>query len=120
MNSRCDTCKMSLTGNSNENVPNEEIQNVLVCPHCDQEPCVWVENREAVVVHVQHKELSVADNYNMANNEKRRHCYQFFSRVINGVLGRGNRIPLPSCVVDGVRETYPNEEGMEHMGFLNN
>ena len=62
---------MSLRGYSNENVQNKEIHNVLVCPHCNQEPCVWIEHRENVVAHVQANEFVVADNGNMPNNEKK-------------------------------------------------
>ncbi len=45
------------------------------------------------------------------------YCYQRFSHAINGILGRGNRIDLPQCVQNMVRNTYPNENNA-YTGFI--
>ena len=39
------------------------------------------------------------------------------SGLIEGYLGCGVRKQLPECVVDGIRETFPNEDGRGYMGY---
>ena len=51
-----------------------------------------------------------------ANNVLRKFAYQESVRVIYGVMGKGNRVQLPQCVVEGVRREYPDEKDM-YMGY---
>ena len=51
-------------------------------------------------------------------NELRKACYRSFLLLWQGPLGRGKRMPLPSCVLDGVRSAFPNAEG-NYMGYHN-
>ena len=50
-------------------------------------------------------------------NVARRRLYATYVRVLHGVLGRGNRVVVPSCVKDLIREMFPDpqEEYMGHM-----
>ena len=51
-----------------------------------------------------------------SNNVMRHECYQTFMYLWKGHLGKGNRIPLPKCVLQGVRQRYPSHDGM-YMGY---
>ena len=53
----------------------------------------------------------------IGNNLIRKQCYRIVSGLIDGFLGCGNRRQLPKCVVDGIRTTFPNEDGTAYMGF---
>ena len=44
----------------------------------------------------------------------RNYCYRVFTRLFHGVLGRGNRVPIPKCVTNGIRIKYPNEDDSEN------
>ena len=46
------------------------------------------------------------------NNEVRKRCYREATLMIHHHLGQGNRKKLPDCVVDLVRKTYPDDEGV--------
>ncbi|CAJ0927020.1 unnamed protein product [Ranitomeya imitator] len=52
----------------------------------------------------------------MINSKKRKTAYRAFTAWIHGFLGKGNRRPIPSCVVKLVCEEFP-EEHQEYMGF---
>ena len=39
------------------------------------------------------------------------------SCTLHGELGRGNRRPLPACLVDFIRDIFPNEEGEAYVGY---
>lgn len=43
-------------------------------------------------------------------------AYRVFTARIYGFLGRGNRVPIPSCVLTAIRETFPDECN-EYTGF---
>ena len=50
-------------------------------------------------------------------NVARHRLYATYVRAVHGVLGRGNRVVVPSCVKDLIREMFPDpqEEYMGHM-----
>jgi hypothetical protein len=52
-----------------------------------------------------------------ANNGCRRMLYRQMAIRTNGdeLLGKGNRVQLPECVLSGVRELFPSDDG-EYMG----
>ena len=50
------------------------------------------------------------------NSETRKKCYRLFLLLWRGHLGKGIRMPLPSCVKDGVRKKFPSADGM-YMGY---
>ena len=51
-----------------------------------------------------------------SNNVLRKFAYQESVRIVYGAMGKGNRVQLPQCVVEGVRKEYPSEKDM-YMGY---
>jgi hypothetical protein len=52
-----------------------------------------------------------------SNNKSFRHAaYSMFIRTKYCYLGKGNRVPLPTCVVDGIRENFPDPTST-YVGF---
>lgn len=79
------------------------------CAECECEPCVWKENKQ-IVLHGINDWLTMNNlRDEIANNTKRKKCYHTFGNIINGPMGRGNRAPLPDCVIQGVRESFPDK-----------
>ncbi|CAJ0927014.1 unnamed protein product [Ranitomeya imitator] len=59
----------------------------------------------------------ICNNYTtLFSSKKRKTAYRAFTAWIHGFLGKGNRRPIPSCVVKLVCEEFP-EEHQEYMGF---
>ena len=56
------------------------------------------------------------DDVLVTNERMRKALYRLFTYMKFGHLGRGNRIPIPQCVVDKFREAYPEPDGV-YMGF---
>ena len=50
-------------------------------------------------------------------NVARRRLYATYVRAAYGVLGRGNRVVVPSCVKDLIQEMFPDPQG-EYMGHM--
>lgn len=83
-----------------------------LCNLCDSDPCTWTDICEEVVDHVEGQRNTVQDQ----NNLLRKYGYQKAVEILYGVLGRGNRVQLPKCVVNGIRNKYPDDNG-EYMGY---
>ena len=43
-------------------------------------------------------------------------AYKRWSFVVNGVLGKGRRVPLPNCITKKIKELWPDPEE-EYVGF---
>ena len=56
-------------------------------------------------------------NEHLLPNVARRRLYATYVRAAYGVLGRGNRVVVPSCVKDLIREMFPDPQG-EYMGHM--
>lgn len=53
----------------------------------------------------------------MKDNNYRHFAYKNYITCIHGYLGKGRRIPVPSCVVLAIRRLYP-DPGQMYRGFL--
>ena len=85
---------------------------MTVCPKCKLKECLWKTHRNDVILVTDLK----GSNGELPKNVMRKLAYQESVRVIYGVLGKGNRIQLPTCVVEGVRREYPDVEE-NYMGY---
>ena len=71
------------------------------CRECDSEPCLWYDHKEVVIAGVENWILIQDANggTRYSPNECRKFCYQQCVRAIHGILGRGERLQLPECVI---------------------
>ena len=81
------------------------------CKYCKKSQCVWDSVSDTVLEHVRIKQHS--SRY--SNNELRKIGYKKVVQEIYGVLGHGNRVQLPQCVLNGVWSEYPDNDGI-YMG----
>ena len=95
----------------------------VVCAVCGSMPCEWIEfGKEALekadMTYNTNEDGNKVDDDDVpvANARMRKALYRLFTYMKFGHLGRGNRIPIPPCVVDKFREAYPEPDGV-YMGF---
>ena len=97
-----------------------------VCVHCGGTPCEWDELGPDLLQREQsmHRRetidgviIVVDDNDNCVyNRAMRKAIYRVFTYIKYGHLGRGQRIPIPECVLREIRNMFPERDG-EYMGF---
>ena len=88
---------------------------MVCCPHCKNDPCLWYVHGGEVLRGIDYWLIMYQernDRSTPSNNVIRRHCYQLFTNLQHGVLGRGNRREIPSCVVDAIRDRYSDSSYM--------
>ncbi|CAJ0921566.1 unnamed protein product [Ranitomeya imitator] len=84
---------------------------------CRQQRRVLPCETDSSIVQGLHFFFFICNNYTtFISSKKRKTAYRAFTAWIHGFLGKGNRRPIPSCVVKLVREAFP-EEHQEYMGF---
>lgn len=87
-----------------------------MCPRCgqDESRCEWLvhgnEIRDRLLVIKE--ECPALKNHNL-----RFEGYKIATGLIHGILGKYNRVQLPDCVTNGIRNLYP---GSNYVGFRNN
>jgi len=95
-----------------------------VCFICGGTPCEWdeygaemLENLEATYPKDdQGQHIDPSTGLPVPLNTVRFALYQSFIYLKYGHLGRFNRIPLPQCIEDKIKETYPDPDG-NFVGF---
>jgi hypothetical protein len=96
----------------------DEIDGTMLCELCLDDPCVWITKKEEMLAYDdnEHDHLPLSDF--PPHNVRRKKIYRQMALYINsGPSGRGVRIELPKCVVDGCRECFPSPT---FMGFKEN
>ena len=98
-----------------------------VCVICGGSPCEWTEFGPAVeaeiqVLHLREfrvgQEVIVDKDGNLvSNNVMRKTLYKKFIYIKYGHLGKGNRIPIVSCVTKKIRELFPEIDDNKYVGF---
>ncbi len=90
------------------------------CPRCHQTPCIWVQHREEYNDSLNNgtliREFGSNASGDPQNKQMRYLSYRAMSRMLNGHLGGGNRVPLPPCVIHAIRAMFPDTEG-NYVGF---
>ena len=90
--------------------PNEG-ESVDPCKYCSKFPCI-VDDEFKNKVAERRSLLPPSKSAKQA----RFFLYKFASRYIKGWLGRGNRVRLPSCVVQLIQSQFPSDDGL-YVGF---
>lgn len=87
----------------------------VACRQCGGTPCYWIQHAPSVVskTAVSYPALGLCSD---ENNEARKQAYKAFTYERYGILGKGKRIRLPHCVMEGVRRIWPDAVGT-YMGF---
>jgi hypothetical protein len=57
------------------------------------------------------------DNLKLSYRQKRFLCYTGYSAYKHGYLGKHNRIKLPSCVEEGIKNHYSEANIFDFTGF---
>ena len=85
-----------------------------MCAVCGGTPCDWIVYGEEAVEDIE-KEFS--SELNTIDNRTLRHStYKLFIYSKYGFLGKGNRIKIATCVVDRIRQKWPDPNG-EYTGY---
>jgi hypothetical protein len=99
-----DKCEEELPDNPPFVEEEEPPEDAWFCPNCSDSPCQflqWQEELECCVSVI---------TPDLTNKEKRFRLYCHVSRRRHGMLGKGNRRPLPSWIEQGMRDLYPSEK----------
>ena len=95
----------------------EESNDEVDCQFCTTESCWWDKIGGTLISFA---EITFDDDQVVAGtistSEVRYALYRQASSIINGPLGKGNRLRLPICVELGIKEAYPSENG-QHVRF---
>ena len=85
------------------------------CIKCGENPCATV--RVATFLKEEAAQLQKHEDC-MAPNLLRKNMYRLYTYKIYGTLGAGNRVEIAICVIDRIRELFPNKEGdPNYMGY---
>ena len=87
-----------------------------VCLRCGSTPCEWITYGKDIIEGGQEM---YSEEENVENNKKRKAMYRLFTYIKYGHLGKGNRIPIPICVIEKIREMFPSPDG-NYMGYMSN
>ena len=95
-----------------------------MCQFCKKCPCVWYQGQQVLTNSINQKWSTSSDGKIIdqngdiiPNNKIRYFLYQSFIKQHYGILGYGNRVKLPECVINGIKNTFPDPHG-EYKGFL--
>jgi hypothetical protein len=86
---------------------------IMSCANCQENPCIaTIFGVEAIRMGHQEAEIRGEEG----NSACRHHSYRAFIHLWMGFTGRGNRVKLPSCVLDIIRGTFPDDTGDGFVG----
>jgi hypothetical protein len=84
---------------------------------CNNSPCVWASNRSGMVEWDENEHGHLASEDLPSNSTRRKYLYQQMALIVlEGPLGKGNRITLPDYVNDGIRALLPEDKEGKYMG----
>ena len=88
------------------------------CKDCKATPCEWQLYGKTIydAVLVYFTNCSPSD-ISTRNKSCRFSAYQMYTRAKHGYLGKGNRTPIPSCVVRYIRKNFPDTND-KYVGFI--
>ena len=84
----------------------------VFCDKCQNDSC-----HRDIYQQILHSEAGVIAATNVTPNAARFQLYRQYVLAVHGVLGRGNRVVVPSCVRDFIRSLFPDPEE-SYMGHM--
>ena len=104
----------------NQNFNEDDL---IVCAMCGSMPCEWIEFGKSLlenanVIHPKDGDGERSDDKNVVADDERvlKTSCRMLTRAKHGHLGKGNIIPLPNCVLQKIRDAFPDPED-DHVGF---
>jgi hypothetical protein len=99
------------------NLANEPVQ----CLICDQSPCRRHSDEGMVIISDGHATVGENREFGDLTHQERTAiryaCYGRFHTLIFGIGKKRKRNELPDCVVDGIREEFPEPNPVDYVGF---
>jgi len=86
-----------------------------VCDDCGCAPCDFLARGVEVMSFV--NAMDDKENLQLTNRQKRFLCYTGYSAYKHGYLGKYNRIKLPVCVEEGIKNHYDEADVLDYTGF---
>jgi hypothetical protein len=97
--------------------PDDMLEGPNLCVVCGCDPCQFIQFETNILEQDRIHNEDIGMNASERNSRRRKRAYKLVSRLREGMLGRGVRRPLPSCILDGVRSLFPPVDGVV-MGFM--
>jgi hypothetical protein len=97
-----------------------EDVNTVCCNYCKENPCsIWVTNKEDMLQfdNSEHS-LLTSEDIPPANLCRKGIHHRMTLAIAGGSTGKGIRMELPICFVNGVCEMFPNENDRKYMGHM--
>jgi hypothetical protein len=90
----------------------------IVCVVCGGTPCDWIVSGDEIIseVELMYNKDPQKGKGNIENRCIRKSAYRYYIYLKHGLLGKGNQIQIPSCVLDRIREKWPESDG-NYMGY---
>lgn len=105
------------------------VSEVSLCDYCKMDSCDWVKYGDEIITYLNANYVGhftddkgnvvaeASENCALVTNRQLRYlAYAAFTSAKHGHLGKKKRIPLPDCVVSGIRDVYPDVDN-EYVGF---
>jgi hypothetical protein len=96
----------------------QDTNTYKACEGCGDTPCVWASNKNAMIAWDESEHGHLHGDDLPSNNTRRKCLYrQIALAIAGGPLGKGKRIQLPCCILDGIRALFPDMNG-KYMGHM--
>ena len=91
----------------------EDESESIMCAVCGGTPCDWIVWGDEILSEVQlmYEEDPQKGQGEVENRCIRKSAYRYYIYAKHGFLGKGNRIRIPTCVLDRIREKWPEADG---------
>ena len=114
-NTRPDTSYICFQSTSRLGLIYSNLAFIMMPAYCDQ--CQNDSCHRDIYQQILRSEAGVIAAANVSPNVARRQLYRHYVVAAHGVLGRGNRVVVPSCVRDFIRSLFPDPEE-SYMGHM--
>ena len=106
--------KSECTNQHSEESDQEDMHHI--CQYCGDKPCFWILYESEIFEKTNMKVTRGVKK----NNEFQKEAYKMYIYLKYGRLGKGTRVKIPQCAVEGIRRLWPEEDEDAYMGFKEN
>jgi hypothetical protein len=96
----------------------DDNSETIMCAVCGGTHCDWIVYEDEIIseVELMYDKDPQKGQGNTENRCIRKSAYRYYIYEKHGFLGKGNRIQIPSCVLDRIRVKWPESDG-NYMGY---